>query len=36
MELKPNITLNLGIGMPDGVGAVAAEEGVTEMLHNHH
>ncbi len=32
MELKPNITLNLGIGMPDGVGAVAAEEGVTEML----
>lgn len=32
MELRPNITLNLGIGMPDGVGAVAAEEGVTEML----
>ena len=32
MELSPNSTLNLGIGMPDGVGSVAAEEGITEML----
>lgn len=32
MELSANSTLNLGIGMPDGVGSVAAEEGVTEML----
>jgi propionate CoA-transferase len=32
MELEPNSTLNLGIGMPDGVSSVAAEEGVAEML----
>ncbi len=32
MELSPNSTLNLGIGMPDGVGSVAAEEGISEML----
>lgn len=32
MELSPNTTLNLGIGMPDGVSSVAAEEGVAEML----
>lgn len=32
MELGPNITLNLGIGMPDGVSSVAAEEGVADLL----
>lgn len=32
MELKPGSTLNLGIGMPDGVGNVASEEGVLQMM----
>jgi propionate CoA-transferase len=32
MELKPNTVINLGIGVPDGIGSVAAEEGISDLL----
>ncbi|MCQ6275496.1 malonate decarboxylase subunit alpha [Bacillus sp. V3B] len=32
MELVPNAVINLGIGMPDGIANVAAEEGVADQL----
>lgn len=32
MELAPDIIVNLGIGVPDGIASVAAEEGVAERF----
>jgi propionate CoA-transferase len=32
MELEPHAFVNCGVGMPDGLGSVAAEEGVTHLI----
>ncbi|MGB8265463.1 MAG: CoA-transferase [Candidatus Velthaea sp.] len=31
-ELHPHVFVNCGVGLPDGIGSVAAEEGVTHLI----
>ncbi|MCR4403650.1 MAG: acyl CoA:acetate/3-ketoacid CoA transferase [Firmicutes bacterium] len=32
MEIRPGAVINLGFGMPDGVGSVSAEEGIADLI----